>query len=257
MSLKITDYILLLLYCGWELLDTEPGAFFYPYKALYGYTKEWERGSIRGCLSRLKRQKLIERRVIKGEICFRITDGGRDKVAKIIPVRGLREHRWDGLWRLVVFDVPEKKRWLRDDLRDKLLELGFACWQRSVWVTPFDVGREVSEYLESANLSQYSPTLLVKRMYGINEKDFAYRVWRLDKLEGRYREIIERGRRINVKKKDAGRRLNNSKELILDYWDLLTKDPALPYDLLPRGWRKMERAAKREIVRASKIVRSC
>lgn len=31
---------------------------------------------------------------------------------------------WDGLWRIVIFDIPEKYKWARLALRDKLLNLG-------------------------------------------------------------------------------------------------------------------------------------
>src|SRR3989344_7150077 len=44
--------------------------------------------------------------------------------------------KWDGLWRLVVFDISEENRKLRDLLRRKLRSLGFAMFQKSVWVTP-------------------------------------------------------------------------------------------------------------------------
>lgn len=49
-----------------------------------------------------------------------------------------RPRRWDGRWRVLVFDVPEKKRRERDVLRAMLRRLGFRYLQRSVWVYPFD-----------------------------------------------------------------------------------------------------------------------
>ena len=45
---------------------------------------------------------------------------------------------WDGRWRILIFDIPEKRKWLRNRLRDTLRAVGFKMLQRSVWVYPFD-----------------------------------------------------------------------------------------------------------------------
>lgn len=49
-----------------------------------------------------------------------------------------RPEKWDGRWRILIFDIPEKRRWIRDRIRDTLLAVGFKRLQRSVWVYPYD-----------------------------------------------------------------------------------------------------------------------
>ncbi|MEX2008319.1 MAG: CRISPR-associated endonuclease Cas2 [Candidatus Spechtbacterales bacterium] len=51
--------------------------------------------------------------------------------------------RWDGQWRFVMFDVPEKSRYVRNILRDKLKKMGFFQVQQSVWVHPYPCQEEV------------------------------------------------------------------------------------------------------------------
>ena len=46
--------------------------------------------------------------------------------------------RWDGKWRVVIFDIHEKDRALRNMLRDSLTNIGFEKVQNSVWVFPYD-----------------------------------------------------------------------------------------------------------------------
>jgi CRISPR-associated endonuclease Cas2 len=46
--------------------------------------------------------------------------------------------RWDKKWRLVIFDIPEKRKRLRDVLRATLHRIGFIRLQDSVWVYPYD-----------------------------------------------------------------------------------------------------------------------
>lgn len=58
---------------------------------------------------------------------------------------------WDGLWRFLVFDIPERQAGKRYIFRKKLKELGFFHFQRSVFLTPYPCRDEVgkmTEYLE-------------------------------------------------------------------------------------------------------------
>jgi len=54
---------------------------------------------------------------------------------------------WDRLWRIVIFDIPEDKKYLRDVMRLKLKQLGFYQLQKSVWVYPYQC-REIIEALK-------------------------------------------------------------------------------------------------------------
>lgn len=49
-----------------------------------------------------------------------------------------QKKKWDGRWRMVVFDVPERRRRTRNRLRAVMLEIGFIRLQDSVWVYPYD-----------------------------------------------------------------------------------------------------------------------
>jgi len=46
--------------------------------------------------------------------------------------------RWDRKWRVLIFDIPEKKKQLRDKVRLTLHSIGFKQLQKSVWVFPYD-----------------------------------------------------------------------------------------------------------------------
>ena len=56
--------------------------------------------------------------------------------------------RWDGQWHIVVFDIPEKYKWARLALRDKLLDLGFFQYQKSVYLYPHPCRDEVDFVVE-------------------------------------------------------------------------------------------------------------
>ena len=48
------------------------------------------------------------------------------------------DEKWDGKWRVLIFDIPEKIRFVRDNIRIALLNIGFMRLQDSVWIYPYD-----------------------------------------------------------------------------------------------------------------------
>lgn len=63
--------------------------------------------------------------------------------------------KWDGKWRLVVFDIPEKLKKGRDALREKLKKLGFYELQKSVFVFPYECKNEIEFIIEFFHLRKY------------------------------------------------------------------------------------------------------
>lgn len=66
-----------------------------------------------------------------------------------------KPNHWDKKWRLVLFDIPEKKRKGRDALRIKLKELGFHEWQKSAFVYPYPCVMEINFIIEVFDLRPY------------------------------------------------------------------------------------------------------
>jgi DNA-binding transcriptional regulator PaaX len=57
-----------------------------------------------------------------------------ERMERVLPQKLLR---WDKKWRMVIFDVWEKRRDVRDRLRAALENNGFVKIQNSVWVYPY------------------------------------------------------------------------------------------------------------------------
>ncbi len=68
---------------------------------------------------------------------LRITPkGSAFLVRKSFVVR--KPAKWDGRWRMVIFDIAEARKGHRHLLRKTLVEIGFERLQDSVWVFPYD-----------------------------------------------------------------------------------------------------------------------
>ncbi len=92
-------------------------------------------------LGRLATQGLIEFEKREGKSYARITPAGQKTLEfekQKATLHDKKKRRWDKRWRVVIFDIPEKRRRIRDRLRIIMSELGFVRLQDSVWVYPYD-----------------------------------------------------------------------------------------------------------------------
>jgi len=49
-----------------------------------------------------------------------------------------KKRKWDKRWRIVIFDIPERRKSVRTRLRRFMNEYGFVRLQDSVWIYPYD-----------------------------------------------------------------------------------------------------------------------
>lgn len=75
--------------------------------------------------------------------------------------------RWDGLWRIIFYDIPETKKTGRDALSLKLRSLGFYQLQRSVWVHPFPCHDEILFIASSYGVESYVTIIEAKTIQNI------------------------------------------------------------------------------------------
>ncbi|MBI2582807.1 CRISPR-associated endonuclease Cas2 [Candidatus Azambacteria bacterium] len=102
----------------------------------------------RRALFELERQGFVEREGRGKRAKFTLSEAGeiRARLAKLATLKLPKEPRWDGKWRLVMFDIPEKQKAARDSLRLKLRHLGMKQAQKSVFAYPYEC-REVVDFV--------------------------------------------------------------------------------------------------------------
>ena len=86
-----------------------------------------------------------------------LTDAGKKRLKRtsFSNLSIERPKKWDGLWRLVFFDIPENKRHKRNSLNLKLKQLGFKQLQISIWVHPFPCRAEIEYVCEVLGIRKY------------------------------------------------------------------------------------------------------
>lgn len=180
-------------------------------------------------VSRMLATEEIERIVKKdGKPYLRLTSFGQKSLSRDFALDRLGK-RWDGRWVVVIFDIPEQDRWVRDKLRPDLYSLGFRMLQESVWISPFPIAEDIREYLINSGLAGQALVMVGPWMLAGGEKNIARKVFKIDQINGEYQLMLE----VYKEEKD---REKAAKDFLSSYLDTLVRDPFLPEALLPDDW---------------------
>ena len=154
-SLPVTKGILAVL---WEVGKITTTSFFPPqYAKKYGYISLYP-GRYKNSLNYLKSRGYINK---NDEGIYYLTPKG-EKEAFFAYLNGEAsaykppKQKWDKKWRIIFFDIPEKKRHLRDYLRTVIKFIGFKEFQKSIWIYPYPVPKFIKDMLFEDNIKQYT-----------------------------------------------------------------------------------------------------
>lgn len=124
---------------------------YHHYRYQYGIP-ELKKASISQALKRLREQGYIDLEEYNNKLILKLTDKGRTEglLRKI-----LKNETWDGKWRIIIFDIPEKHRKVRNILRSKLKTWGFVLWQKSVWASKKDITDLLRQFVKQIGVEKW------------------------------------------------------------------------------------------------------
>lgn len=101
-----------------------------------------------------------------GESIYKFSNKGRIIAKKFLLETLAIEYpkRWDGKWRIITFDVPEKYKKARKAFQQKLKDLGCYPAQKSVWIHPFPCEAELAFLKDILEIQPFVETYLTKEM---------------------------------------------------------------------------------------------
>ncbi len=125
--------------------------------------KQIKRADFTRAVWRMQKQKLL--RVVKkgNNKSLMLTQEGQLLIL-ISKAKNIAVKAWDGIWRLIIFDIPEDFRDKRDQLRWLLKRNGFVKLQASVFISPYPLNREAIKYLKETKLISFIRILRVDEM---------------------------------------------------------------------------------------------
>lgn len=156
---KNQQKLLLLLLGGFTLsLSRNPRQYFRTLKAIGENWNEIDRQALKNAIANLYKSKLLEEKENKdGSLTITLTENGKRKALtyKIDKMKIKKAQKWDKKWRIVLFDIPEKKKKVREALRYHLKNLDFFEYQKSVFVHSYDCKNEIEYIIEFYNIRKY------------------------------------------------------------------------------------------------------
>jgi DNA-binding transcriptional regulator PaaX len=146
------EKILLSLMAGVALgFSRSPKNYFKILEAVAHDWKNIEKRRLFRIVREFYNERIIDYKEDKnGNVKIILTKDGKQRALEyqIDKIELKKPKKWDGKWRMVIFDIPEKNKKAREALRRKLRELGFKELQKSIFVIPFECEDEIDFIVE-------------------------------------------------------------------------------------------------------------
>lgn len=123
-----------------------------------------KRQKFHAAISGLKKREFLQEKIFKNSRGYILSTKGKLKVLRLKIKKLAKKKFKNNCWLMVIFDIPEKLRKTRDIFRKTLYELGFEQLQKSVWITPYNVVKELNELIKNCNLEKFVKFLFVKEI---------------------------------------------------------------------------------------------
>ena len=184
----------------------------------------------------------IETAEHRGDRVLRLTESGRLALAGGRDPEAAWNRRWDGQWRMVVFDLPRHAAPARVKFWRWLRACRFGRLQGSVWLTP----DPVTGLTEAASEAGIDPTLLAV-FTGRMENDgqpamIAAKAWDFPTLNRAYRHYLDFAKHTLGTLRRRGHPTGPGQIADIlrhdrrNWWQAVRHDPFLPTVLLPAGY---------------------
>ncbi len=112
---------------------------------LFGVSSSRDSFRFMRTVKNLQKQKMVSVYRKGGQDVIEITVAGKRKVLSynLDEMQLKKTKKWNGMWHIVMFDIPEFKKNARGALSRKVREFGLYPLQKSVFVSPYSCKDEI------------------------------------------------------------------------------------------------------------------
>lgn len=199
-------------------------------ETMHAVIRDRSKQTLSSTLGRLMAKGWVERVSGRPRRRYRISPAGRRHVTdRLDHIKDYSNREWDGSWELVVFNIPERDRKRRDDLRKLLVELGYGRLHSSLWLSPWSNRASVQAYIEATNSETDITLVQTGQLDASMSRRIAERFeWDWQVLERAYRLfIVEAQAFLRQRTKDA----YTARRIVYHYAKILQTDPKVPVSL--------------------------
>ncbi|MBL7077642.1 MAG: hypothetical protein ISS31_09225 [Kiritimatiellae bacterium] len=211
-----------------------------------GYAMSWgrcfsSRNAYHCATARLRKQGMIARRADRrGPAQLIALEGARERLSDFYRAERFWSRKWNGVWQVLMYDVPETERCYRDALRTFLKRHRMGGLQRSVWVSTEDLRAEYHDLCEASQVDAYSFLMQARTLMGASNRELAAGAWDLARLRQGHRWYLDtyRNRMLAVQRGELPPEsiLHTVREELAAFETVTKDDPLLPRELYPEDY---------------------
>lgn len=201
--------------------------------------------AVRVSVSRMMKNGLLQSEKKGNKSYYSLTPRGVIRVDEAARrIYRLTSHEWDKKWRVIMYNIPEEKRQIRDDLRKELMWIGFGSLSNGCWVSPNNFKKEINLLISKYNIEEYVHLFLSEYVGPQSNLALVEKCWPLHEIEEKYEQFIDTYSKEFIIRQSiiqSGRVTDNEcfverTNLVHEYRKFLFVDPGLPKELLPERW---------------------
>jgi len=160
--------IMVLLLAGFALsLNKNPNKYFRIIRRIPKEFEKIDKYTLHRNIRNLYKAKLIDGKDYPdGSTALHLTDNGKKRALhyKLDDIKIAPMKKWDRKWRIIIFDIPEKRKKARDALSRSLKNAGFYRLQKSTFIHPFECKDEVDFVIEFFNLRPFVRFIIAEHL---------------------------------------------------------------------------------------------
>ncbi|MDQ0269642.1 phenylacetic acid degradation operon negative regulatory protein [Cytobacillus purgationiresistens] len=201
--------------------------------------------SVRAAISRMNKQGWVQAEKVGNKSYYSLTSKGQNRIDEAGKrIFKLKSEQWDGKWRLLMYNIPEDIRHIRDELRKELVWSGFGSMSNSIWISPIPLENQVRNLIEKYDIDSYVDFFIAEYAGPHQNQQVVEKSWNLHEINEKYqlfisqyseKYIIDKNKIQKGDKGDAECFVDRTK-LVHEYRKFLFVDPGLPEELLPEKW---------------------
>ncbi len=145
--------------------------------------------------------------------------------------------RWNGIWYLLTYDVPEKHAAYRMSLRRFLRQLRMGCLKESTWITPRDIRPDFDDLARAGGAGDYAVLFEARTVLGMSPTEIVQMAWPVDRLHRIQQWYCVEAERLLRRLRSEGIRREQISDFAFEeqrvFHSAMALDPLLPRSLWP------------------------
>ena len=189
--------------------------------------QSYNKQTISSSLGRLNAKGWIKKKKNGKDYIYNITKDGHQIIDnELYYIKYIKQIEYPNNWLILIFNIPEKLRKFRDELRRQLVYHGFGRLHDSIWFSKQDQKDNMKKIINKMNLKENVIFIYTSELSNQEEINLINRLnWNWKNISNKYKDFINNSKKyLSSKHKESYR----AKQLVFQLSKIIKSDPKLP-----------------------------